>query len=89
VAVWYMGGAGGNQIQSFDWIYSGNNLAPWTIVDAADLNGDGKPDVILQNDTTRQVAVWYMGGAGGNQILSFDWIFSGTNLGGWRPIVVH
>jgi hypothetical protein len=27
---------------------------------AADFNGDGKPDYVLSNPTTRQSAIWYM-----------------------------
>ena len=28
---------------------------------AADFNGDGKPDLVWRNDSTRQVVVWYVG----------------------------
>ncbi len=28
-----------------------------------DLNGDGKPDIVFQNQTTHQIAVWFMDGA--------------------------
>jgi len=34
--------------------------AGWTLVGAADFNGDGKPDYVNFNPTTRQTVVWYM-----------------------------
>jgi VCBS repeat protein len=81
VAVWYMGGPQGNAILSFAWIAS-INVPGWTVRALADLDGDGHPDVILQNDSTRQVAAWYMGGPQGNTVLSFGWIAS-INVPGW------
>jgi hypothetical protein len=84
VAVWYMGGPQGNTYQSFAWLNSGN-LPGWTVVGIADFNGDGHPDLIWQNDTTRQVAVWYMGGAQGNIFQSFGWLNAG-NLPGWTVV---
>jgi hypothetical protein len=86
VAVWYMGGAQGNEFQSFGWISSGP-VPGWTVVATADLDKDGHPDVIWQNDSTRQVAVWYMGGAHGNEFQFFDWISSGP-VAGWRVVSV-
>jgi hypothetical protein len=86
VAVWYLGGALGNQFQSFDWISSGP-VPGWKVVAITDLSGDGHPDVIWQNDSTRQVAVWYLGGAQGNQFQSFDWISSGP-VPGWKVVAV-
>ena len=32
----------------------------WNLINAADFNGDGKPDYALYNANTRQTAVWYM-----------------------------
>jgi hypothetical protein len=84
--VWYMGGAGGNVYQSFGWLNSGD-LPGWTLVAAVDLNGDGHPDLIWRNNSTGQVAAWYMGGAGGNIYQSFGWLNSG-NLSGWTLVGV-
>jgi len=30
---------------------------------AADFNGDGKPDFVLLNANTRQIAIWFLNGA--------------------------
>jgi hypothetical protein len=32
---------------------------------AADFNKDGHPDILLYNETTRQLAIWYLNGSGG------------------------
>jgi FG-GAP repeat. len=32
----------------------------WELVATADLNGDGKPDYVLYNASTRQTAIWYL-----------------------------
>jgi FG-GAP-like repeat/Beta-propeller repeat len=84
VAAWYMGGALGNVYQSFGWLNSAG-LPGWTLVGAVDLNGDGHPDLIWQENATGQVAVWYMGGAQGNIYQSFAWLNSGA-LPGWRAV---
>jgi FG-GAP-like repeat len=85
VSVWYMGGAQGNLMQGAAWISSGG-VPGWKIVGARDLNGDGKADLVWQNDATRQVSVWYMGGAQGNIFLSANWI-SSTGVPGWSVMV--
>ena len=56
-----MGGAQGNTFLWWDWL-SSTDVSGWTLVGTADFNGDGKPDLVWQNDA-RQVVVWYMGGA--------------------------
>lgn len=50
-----------------------------------DFNGDGKPDLVWQDDATRQVGVWYMGGAGGNVVLGWSWL-APIGVPGWRAI---
>src|SRR4051812_25160093 len=59
-AAWYMGGPKGNVLTGSSWLDSVGELG-WKIVAVADLNRDGKPDLIWQADTSRQVVVWYMG----------------------------
>jgi hypothetical protein len=52
--------------------------AGWSLIGTADFNGDGKPDYVLYNASTRQTAIWYMnnnvfaGGALG-PILPANW----------------
>ena len=84
VFVWYMGGAQGNVFQGGNWLASAG--APgWKVVGSHDSNGDGKPDLVWQDDTTRQVVVWYLGGAQGNVFQGLNWLTS-TNVPGWRAI---
>jgi FG-GAP-like repeat/Cohesin domain/FG-GAP repeat len=84
VAIWYMGGAQGNNYQSWAWLSAGN-MVGWTLAGAADFNADGHPDLIWQNSSTGQVAVWYMGGAQGSTTESEDWLNAST-MTGWTLI---
>jgi hypothetical protein len=82
--VWYMGGAQGNTFLRWDWL-SSTDVGGWTLVGTADFNGDGKPDLVWQKDDTRQLVVWYGGGAQGNSYLGWDWLASDP-VPGWRVI---
>ena len=62
--VCYLGGSQGNIPQGWDWLSSAG-VDGWTIVGMSDFNGDGKPDLVWQNDATQQVVVWYLGGSQG------------------------
>ena len=82
VAAWFLDRANGVEIPVFHWL-SAASVPGWTVVAVTDLNGDGHPDVILQNDSTSQLAAWFMGGPNGDRIQSFDWIAS-FHVPGWR-----
>src|SRR5207249_3218777 len=84
VIVIYMGGTQGNVVLGQDSISSAG-VAGWTVVGARDFNGDGKPDVLWQNDATRQVTVWYMGGTGGNVFQGWSYLSSGV-IPGWTVV---
>ena len=32
----------------------------WALVGVGDFNGDGKPDYVLYNESSRQTAIWYL-----------------------------
>ena len=84
VTVWYMGGPGDATPQGWAFL-SGGGVSGWTLAVATDLNGDGIPDLIWQNDATRQVTVWYMGGPGG--ISNESWAFiDPTGELGWKVV---
>jgi hypothetical protein len=51
-------------------------------VAVADFNGDGVPDLVWQNTTTRQVTVHYYGGAGGAVMTGWNWL-SSSSVPGW------
>jgi len=73
VTVWYMGGTGGAVFQGYNYL-SAAGVPGWHVVAVADFNGDGVPDLVWQNDTTREVTVWYMGGTGGATFQSFHYL---------------
>lgn len=79
--VLYMGGAGGNVIQGAGWLVQ-SGLGDWPIRATADFNGDGVIDLIVQNQTTRQVAVLFLAGTQGN-VISGGAFLVASSLPGW------
>ena len=77
----YYGGPGGATILGWNWLNS-IGVAGWHVAAAGHFNGDGTPDLIWQNDATRQVTVHYYGGAGGATDLSWNWLNS-ASVPGW------
>ena len=80
--VWCMGGADGNVVQSMKNL--SGSVPGWRVVTVADLNGDGVPDLIWQQDGTNVVGVWYMAGADGSTVASMRNL-SGP-VPGWRLV---
>ncbi len=81
VTVHYYGGAGGATFQGWNFLNSGG-IPGWTVVGAADFDGNGVPDLIWKNDATRQVTVHYFGGAGGATFQGWNWLNAG-GIAGW------
>ena len=77
----YFGGTGGATLQGWNWLNQAG-VAGWHVKLAADFNGDGHPDLVWQNDSTRQVVVHYYGGTGGATYLSWNWL-NQSNVPGW------
>ena len=85
LGVWYMGGAQGDVFISSGFLGAGATGVPgWTVRGIADFNRDGHPDVLWQNDVTRQLAIWYMGGAGGAAFLGGN--FVAGPVPGWTVV---
>jgi glucose/arabinose dehydrogenase len=61
-------------------VYS-SNIGGWRVATAADINGDGIKDLILQHSTATWVAAWTLNSAG--QITNFLPIYSG-DIGAWK-----
>src|SRR5262245_18157027 len=83
-AVWYMGGSDGTTLLSAK--YLSDPQPGWRIVAVGDLNGDGHPDLIWQQDGTNVPGVWYMGGADGSTRLNAK--FLSDPQPGWRIVAV-
>jgi hypothetical protein len=84
VTVWYMGGAGGIVRRSFAFL-DGTGQKGWLVAAVADLNGDGIPDLIWQNQATGAVTVWFMGGKLGDHLLRYS-VISNASLAGWKVV---
>jgi hypothetical protein len=86
VYAWYMGGALSNTFLGATFLAS-SGMTGWTVVAVADVNGDGHPDLIWQNDTTRQIFAWYMGGPLGNNFLGATFL-APTGMSGWKVVAI-
>jgi hypothetical protein len=81
VSIWFMGGSSG-----LSWVSTPivGTAAPnsWVIA-AADMNGDGTPDILTQNSSTNQIVVSYMA-AGGRSVGSTGVV--GNPAPGWSLV---
>jgi uncharacterized repeat protein (TIGR01451 family) len=84
VTVNYYGGAQGATLIGWNWLNSKVQPA-WHVVAAADFDGNGVPDLVWQNDTTRQVTVNYYGGAEGASMIGWTWLNSAVQPG-WSVV---
>jgi hypothetical protein len=85
VTVNYYGGPGGTAYLGWKWLNQTGNPG-WTVVAVADMNNDGVPDLIWENNTTNQVTVNYYGGAGGAVYQSWNWLNSNGEPAGWHVV---
>jgi hypothetical protein len=88
VNVNYYGGPGGATLTGYAVLRAaGPELAGWSVVAAADMNGDGVPDLIWQYSSTGQVNVNYYGGSGGATLTGFAVLREGgPELAGWKVV---
>lgn len=85
VVVWYLGGSRGVHVLHSAWLTGG--VAGWSVIGMADMDRNGRADLLWQNDTTRQVVIWYYGGPSGNELIAARWV-SGSAVPGWRVVSV-
>jgi glutamine amidotransferase-like uncharacterized protein len=81
VEVHFFGGVQGTSLLKKEMI-TPLTVSGWNVIGAVDLNSDGHPDLLLQNRSTRQVMVAYLGGANGTTVLSTHNLESST-FAGW------
>jgi hypothetical protein len=84
VGVWHMSGPQAATLRSISWPAPGS-YPGWTLAAVADMNRDGVLDLLWQNDQTRAVGVWFMGGAQRTTQLSIGWLAPGT-YPGWTLV---
>ena len=84
VGVFFFGGAQGTTLLRSE-IISPLSAVGWNAIGAADLNGDGHPDLLLQNSSTRQVMVAYLGGSSGTTVTATQELNS-SSFGGWTAV---
>ena len=81
VAVNFFGGPQGTTLLRSETI-SPLSAMGWNVIGAADLNGDGHADLLLQNSSTREVMVVYLGGSSGTAVTATQNL-NASNFGGW------
>jgi hypothetical protein len=83
VTVNYYGGPAGDIFLGWNWLNSTGHPG-WTVVAVADMNNDGVPDLIWENNATNQVTVNYYGGPGGAVYQSWNWLNKNGEPAGWH-----
>ena len=61
IAFWYTSGGNLATISGGQFVNTTPPLG-WKVVGVGDFNGDGKSDLVFQNQTTNQIAIWFMNG---------------------------
>jgi hypothetical protein len=84
LVVWFMNGPQNTIMQNWTYIVS-TPVPGWKVVAVSDLDNDGHPDLVWQNDTTCQLIAWYMSGAQGTTLRTWTWMTQ-TGYAGWRVV---
>src|ERR1700675_3072937 len=84
VAVNFFGGSQGTTLLRSETIGPLSAMG-WNVVGAADLKGDDHPDLLLQNSSTRQVMVAYLGGSSGTAVTATQ-ESNRSSFGGWTAV---
>ena len=84
VTVHYYGGERGS-VELGSKVLDQPERAGWTVVAAADFDRNGTPDLLWQNETTRQVTIHYYGGQQGAVPQGWAWL-NREGAPGWRVV---
>jgi hypothetical protein len=80
VQFWFMDGHGNKS--GAKYLNNGQNFGAWKVKGAADLNNDGKADLVWQNASNNQVQFWFMDGQGNKSGAKY--LNNGQNFGAWK-----
>jgi hypothetical protein len=86
VNVNYFGGSGGASLIGSNVLYSPGFATGWHVIGALDMDNNGTPDVLWQNDSTGQVNVNYFGGPGGASLLGSNVLYAAGSTAGWTTV---
>ena len=84
VTVNYFGGTGGASYIGWNWLNSAGQPG-WHLAAVADFDGNGIPDLVWVNDTTKQVTVNYYGGPGGTSLIGYNFLYQNAPAG-WHIV---
>jgi len=84
VGVYFFGGSQGTTFLRSETIGS-LSVTGWNAVGAADLNGDGHPDLLLQDSSTRQVMVAFLSGSSGTAVTATQ-VLNSSDFRGWTAV---
>ena len=87
VTVHYYGGARGAVLQGWK-LLNGSGGTGWTVVGINDFDANKTPDLVLSNDSTRQLTVHLYGGEGGAVLQRWAMLNANGNPG-WNAVVPH
>ncbi len=85
--VWYLTGENGSTLSSYEYLPAVRDTA-WNIVGTADLDGDGKPDILWRNAATGDNMVWYMTGENGSTLSSTEYLPAVTDQN-WTVVGIN
>ncbi len=87
--IWYMGGADGTTVLTYGTPFATLPSTQWQVVSMGDTNGDGHPDLTIENTVTGDAEVWLMGGAIGTTILQQGAPFATISNTNWQIVGVN
>jgi len=84
ISVWFLGG--NRDLLLLGTPVIGTFNSGWHAVTSGDLDGDGKPDILLQNATTNELSAWFLEGTGQDIKAVSTPVFPTVPQRGWHLV---